>query len=92
MLARNRLLNFYGEDQARLSRESRVVEADPKELPYLLQLLGKTLLFDFPSSYAADLQYLWNDAFVYNEPCKVFNLHVLKEYKEDGAWSLGTAW
>ncbi|OCB84006.1 hypothetical protein A7U60_g8677 [Sanghuangporus baumii] len=88
-VARHRFLNFYGEQCARLSRDQRVVNSPPDNLPFLLRVFSRIALLDTPRRYAAELENLWIDNIVYAEPWKTFVTRSVDEWREMALWTTG---
>lgn len=86
-VARHRFLNFYGEENARLSRDQRVVNNAPKDMPFLFKMFSRTVLFNIPEKYSSELDGLWVDNLVYAEPWKVFVKRVTEDWKETAVWT-----
>ena len=87
--ARHRFMNFYGEECARLSRDQRVVNMPPENVPFLLRALSGITLFGIPRRYAAELENLWIDNIVYAEPWKAFVNKCVDEWRETALWTTG---
>ncbi|KAH8113927.1 hypothetical protein DFH11DRAFT_1727441 [Phellopilus nigrolimitatus] len=87
-VARHRFLNYYGETNARLSRDQHIVDIYPKKTPRLFKLVSKILLFDLPHRFVTELETLWVDNLVYAEPWKHFMIRCLADWKESGVWTL----
>lgn len=81
LLARHRFLNFYGEPNARLSRDQHMVEMPPARCPTPLRPIS-TLMFNLPSAYVSELESLWVDSLVYADPYKKFMNNCNSEWKE----------
>ena len=88
IIARNRYLNHYGEEIARLSRDQYVTKNEPTDGPLLLRALSKTALLGLPRSYAKELNLLWVDNTVYAEPWKAFTAKMLSEWNSWTLWLL----
>ena len=83
---RHRFIHFYGEENARLSRDQRMLETGPIETPLVLKTCNK-FLFNQPENYVQVLDRLWVDELVCIDPWKAFMSSCLSEWKEAVTWT-----
>ena len=84
---RHRFIHFYGEENARLSRDQRMLEVDAIKSPLFIRACIR-LLFNEPERYLAELDTLWVDELVCIDPWKAFMSACLSDWRESVTWSL----
>ena len=84
---RHRFIHFYGEGNARLSRDQRMLETDAIKSPLILRACIR-LLFNEPERYLTELDTLWVDELVCIDPWKAFVSSCLSDWRESVSWSL----
>ncbi|THH12130.1 hypothetical protein EW145_g180 [Phellinidium pouzarii] len=87
-VARHRFYSYYGEENARLSRDQRIVNVAPKEPPLIVKYISKTVFFSLPSTFTAELDGLWVDDLVYSETWQQFIVRCIADWKESAIWTL----
>ncbi|KAI5121696.1 hypothetical protein M0805_002089 [Coniferiporia weirii] len=87
-VARHRFMNHYGEENARLSRDQRVLDDSARGSPLMFKLLSKTVFFGIPCTFITELDGLWVDNIVYAESWKQFMPRCLADWKESAVWGV----
>lgn len=82
-------MNYYGEENARLSRDQRMVTAAPRQAPFLVALLTRMLLFNIPRSISENLDSIWIDGLVYADAWAQLMSSTLSNWRETSLWTLG---
>lgn len=81
IVAHSRFINFYGEPNARLSRDQNVVKAVPQTTSTAIRILCLPL-FGEHRCYLQELKKLWVDDYVYTEHWNKFVILCQSRWKE----------